>query len=142
MVVHKWRKNNTSSTKSYAAPFFSDYSTIIETTMNLYTPNYTKPSQAAKGRKRKKLIKELKICGGDGQLLMFLTGPAGAGKSTAVTVARRFCFDFSMALGSIWTDSTFLFTAYTGSSVMVINGITICKAAFLCTDRALTEADK
>ena len=25
---------------------------------------------------------------------------------------------------------------------MVINGITICKAAFLCTDRALTEADK
>lgn len=97
---------------------------------------------SSKRKKTKQLIKELKIRGGDDQLLMFLTGPAGAGKSTAVKVTRQFCFDFSMALGSIWTDSTFLFTAYTGSAAMIINGITICKAAFLCSDRALTEADK
>ena len=95
-----------------------------------------------KQKKTKKIIKELKIRGGDDQLLMFLTGPAGAGKSTAVMVARRFCFDFSMALGTIWTDNTFLFTAYTGSPAMIVNGVTICKAAFLCTNRPLTEAEK
>ena len=101
--------------------------------------------QALSSSKKKKtelLIKELKIRGGEDQLLMFLTGPAGAGKSTAVMVARQFFFNFSMELGSIWTDSTFLFTAYTGSAAMIINGITICKAVFLCSDCALTEADK
>ena len=106
---------------------------------------YTHLNQALSSniqKKTKRIIEELKIRGGDDQLLMFLTGPAGAGKSTAVMVSRRFCFDFSMALGTIWTDDTFLFTAYTGSAAMIVNGVTICKAAFLCTDRPLTDAEK
>ena len=38
------------------------------------------------------LVAELKVRGGQDQLIMFLTGPAGAGKSTAMKVALRFCF--------------------------------------------------
>ena len=41
-----------------------------------------------------RLVEHLKARGGMDQLIMFLTGPAGAGKSTAVKVAQRFCFEF------------------------------------------------
>jgi hypothetical protein len=41
-------------------------------------------------------IKKLKARGGRDQLLMlmFLTGPAGLGKSTAMKIAQQFCFEF------------------------------------------------
>ena len=47
------------------------------------------------------IITELKARGGQDQLLMFLTGPAGAGKSTAVQVAKKIYFEFSVAVGSL-----------------------------------------
>ena len=48
--------------------------------------------------------------GGRDQLLLFLTGPAGAGKTTAIKAAERFCFEFSSSM--IFTS--FFYTAYTG----------------------------
>ena len=45
-----------------------------------------------------RLLEELKVRGGQEQLIMFLSGPAGAGNSAAVKVARRFCFDFCCIL--------------------------------------------
>jgi hypothetical protein len=53
------------------------------------------------------LVEKLKARGGMEQLIMFLTGPAGAGKNTAVTVAQRFCFKFCQAVGILWSDRTF-----------------------------------
>ena len=88
------------------------------------------------------IIHELKARGGKEQLVMFLTGPAGAGKSTAVTIAQRFCFEFCRAIGNLWSDSTFLFTAYTGSAASLFGGRTICKASFIQKVRALSEDDK
>jgi cytidylate kinase len=32
------------------------------------------------------------------QLLMFVTGPAGAGKSTATEVPQQFCFEFCRSM--------------------------------------------
>ena len=90
----------------------------------------------------KELIKELKIRGAQDQLLMFLTGPAGAGKSAASKVAWRFCFEFCYTVGELWSDSTFLFTAYTGCAAMAVGGFTICKAAFLLSKKSLSEQDK
>ena len=49
----------------------------------------------------KELIEELKVRGGHGQLIMFLSGPAGAGKSTATKAAWRFCFEFCHAVGTL-----------------------------------------
>ena len=40
------------------------------------------------------IIKKLNARGGRDQLLMFLTGPAGSGKSTAMKIAQHFCYEF------------------------------------------------
>ena len=92
--------------------------------------------------KMETLVKELKIRGRQDQLLIFLTGPAGTGKSTLVMIARQFCFECCRIVGVLWNDWTFFLTAYTGTTAMSIGGYTICKSAFLCTNRVLTEDDK
>ena len=63
-----------------------------------------------------KLTKIPKARGGREQLIMFVTGLAGAGKSTGINVAQRFCFEFCKAASVMWKDNTVLFTAYTGSA--------------------------
>ena len=57
-------------------------------------------------------------------------------------MAQRFCFEFCLAVGNLWTDSTFLFTAYTGSAASLFGGVTIVKHAHLASNKALTEEDK
>ena len=73
---------------------------------------------------------------------MFLTGSAGSGKSSAVMVAQNFCFEFSMAVGDMWSDKTFLFTAYTGQAASLFGGVTISKAAFINQRKPLSQEDK
>ena len=53
--------------------------------------------------KKGDLAKHLKAFGGREQLLMFLTGPAGAGKSTAVQAAKvcQQCYKVQVFIG--WT---------------------------------------
>ncbi len=70
------------------------------------------------------IIKELKARGGRDQLLMFLTRPAGSGKSTAMKIAQQFCYEFCIAVGIMWSDKTFIFTAYTGSAASLFGGVT------------------
>jgi hypothetical protein len=69
------------------------------------------------------------------QLIMFL-------KSTAVKVAQQFCYYFCLAVGVIWSDQTFLLTAYTGSAASLFGGVTISKAAFLNQQKALSLKNK
>jgi hypothetical protein len=45
------------------------------------------------------IIKKLKARDGRDQLLMFLTGPAGSGKNTAMKFAQQFCYEFCIAVG-------------------------------------------
>jgi len=88
------------------------------------------------------LVESLKARGGMSQLLMFLTGPAGAGKSTAVKVAQRFCFEFCAAVSVMWHDETFYFTACSGSAAALFRGVTIHSGAFMngrVTDKARKE---
>ena len=88
------------------------------------------------------LVENLKARGGMSQLLMFLTGPAGAGKSTAVKVAQRFCFEFCAAVSVMWHDETFYFTACSGSAAALFRGVTIHSGAFMngrVTDAARKE---
>jgi hypothetical protein len=88
------------------------------------------------------VVHRLEARGGQSQLIMFLTGPAGSGKSTAVKVAQQFCYDFCFAVGAMWSDKTFLFTAYTGVAASLFGGVTISKAAFLNQQKALSLNDK
>ena len=69
--------------------------------------------------------------GGREQLIMFVTGFAGAGKSTAIKVAQRFCFEFCAAASIMWNDNTFMFTAYTGSAAAAFGGQTTVSATYL-----------
>ena len=87
------------------------------------------------------VTKKLKARGGQDQLLMFLTGPAGSGKSTAMKIAQQFCYEFCIAVGIMWGDKTFLFTAYTGSASSLFGGVTISKAAFLNQRKQLSVDD-
>jgi hypothetical protein len=77
------------------------------------------------------IVNRLEARGGQNQLIMFLTGLAGSGKSTAMQVAQQFCYDFCLAVGVMWSDRTFLFTEYTGAAASLFGGVTISKAAFL-----------
>lgn len=90
----------------------------------------------------KDVIKKLKARGGRDQLLMFLTGPAGSGKSTSMKVAQQFCYEFCIAVGIMWSDKTFIFTAYTGSAASLFGGVTISKAAFLNQRKQLSVDDR
>jgi hypothetical protein len=74
------------------------------------------------------IIRRLEARGAQRQLIMFLTGPAGSGKSTAVTVAQQFCHDFCLAVGVMWGDTTFLFTAYTGAAASLFGGVISTRA--------------
>ena len=76
------------------------------------------------------LIESLKSRGAREQLLMFATGFAGAGKSTAIKIAQRFCFEFCRAANIMWNDDTFLFTAYTGSAAAAFGGRTTVKSTY------------
>ncbi len=62
---------------------------------------------------------------------MFLSGPAGSGKSTAMRVAEQFCYEFFLAVVIMWSDTTFLFTAYIGAAASLIGGTTISRTAYL-----------
>jgi len=88
------------------------------------------------------IVKRLKARGGREHMLMFLTGPAGSGKSSALMVAQQFCFEFCQSVGVMWSDNTFLFTAYTGSAASLFGGVTISKAAFIIQNSALSLDDK
>ena len=88
------------------------------------------------------IIKKLKARGGRDKLLMFLTGPAGSGKSTAIKIAQQFCYEFCIAVGIMWSDKTFIFTAYTGLAASLFGGVTISKAAFLNQCKQLSSGDK
>jgi hypothetical protein len=68
------------------------------------------------------IILKLKARGQRDQLLMFLTGPAGSGKSTAMKVAQQFCYEFYIAVGIMWSDKAFIFTAYTRSACYNLQG--------------------
>ncbi len=65
------------------------------------------------------IIKWLKARGGQEQMIMFLTGPAGSGKSTAVMVAQHFCYEFCSAVGSCGVTQLFIHCLHRSGSIIV-----------------------
>ena len=77
------------------------------------------------------LVKRLKARGGHAQLIMFLTGISRAVKSTCVTIAQCFYYEFFRAVGVAWDESKFLFMATAGSTAGLFGGREIHNAVFL-----------
>ncbi len=88
------------------------------------------------------VVNRLEARDGQSQLIMVLTGLAGSGKSTSVKVAQQFCCDFCLAVGVMWSDQIFLFTAYTGAAASLFGGVTNSKATFLNQQKALSLNNK
>ncbi len=66
------------------------------------------------------------------QMLIFLTGLAGAGKTTAIKAAEWFCFEFCSSCDIMWTDTLFFYTAYIGSAASAFGWWTIVMASSMC----------
>jgi hypothetical protein len=79
-------------------------------------------------RKVNEVIEGLESIGGKQQLILFLTGPAGAGKTTAIKLAQTFCEKFSDACHIPFDQYSFYFTAYTGAAASEFGGITTLTA--------------
>ena len=73
----------------------------------------------------------LKGLGGDDQLLMYLTGAGGTGKSTVIFKARSFCQEFSDSIQVMFDKKSFMITACTGSAASLLDGTIIHKSAYL-----------
>ena len=79
------------------------------------------------------LKEQLMACGGIDQMLLFLTGVAGAGKTTAIKAAEQFYHEFYSLSKIMWTNTTFFYTVNTGSAASAFGGQTIVKASGMCT---------
>ena len=86
------------------------------------------PPNELSTQKYKDIIAKISELGGKDQLIMFLTGPAGAGKTTAIKVAQSFCHDFCDRAGIHFDEHSFFFTAYTGSAASMFGGKTTLKS--------------
>jgi hypothetical protein len=73
----------------------------------------------------KKLSERLLKIGAKPQLIMFMTGPGGGGKSYVISAVIEYCKIFSMAAGITFDSNTFLLTACSNSAAFLINGRTI-----------------
>ena len=88
---------------------------------------------------RDQLIKDLKAKGAKEQLVMFLTGAAGCGKSTTMEAAQLYAHKFCTAIAVAFSDYTFYFTATTGSAAALFGGTTIHSGAHLNKTRLTDE---
>jgi flagellar biosynthesis GTPase FlhF len=93
---------------------------IIKNQISGSSSEHNHPEQATK---MNRVIEGLKLLGGKDQLIMFLTGPAGAGKTTSIKLAQTFCEKFSDACNIPFDQYGFYFTAYTGAAASEYRGI-------------------
>jgi hypothetical protein len=74
---------------------------------------------------------ELIAMGAKTQLIMFMTGPGGAGKSAVINALLSYCSEFSKNLGAHFDKRTIIVTALTGVAATSIMGETTSKAVGL-----------
>ena len=81
-------------------------------------------SQAASHREeedhKNDVVDMLKALDRKEQLIMFLTGSAGAGKTAAVKLAQKVYFEFCKEVGIRWNDRTFIFHCVHGVGCIVL----------------------
>lgn len=109
--------------------------------INDHRTQFMGTSNVEQTRKVDEVIESLKSMGGKDQLIMFLTGPAGAGKTTAIKLAQTFCEKFSEACNIPFDQYSFYFTAYTGAAASEFGGITTLTALQVPMYGDITEAN-
>jgi hypothetical protein len=88
--------------------------------------------------KERKYLKELVHV--EGELILFLTGPGGSGKSEITKELLLYAKEFCENLGCAFTEKTILITAMTGVAATLINGETLHSGVHLLKNLAnITE---
>ena len=77
------------------------------------------------------LVQQLRKLGAKEQLVMFMTGPGGSGKSRVINALLHYAKSFCTELGVQFTDRTIVVTAITGVAATSIKGETTHSAAHL-----------
>ena len=93
----------------------------LEKSKSSHLPNY------------QEAISRLEARGAQKQLIMFLSGAGGCGKSHVIGVARAMCQHFCRSINQGFDSSSFLLTASTNSAAALIGGFTIHSVAQLRT---------
>ena len=87
------------------------------------------------------LNKELKRRGGENQLIMFLSGMGGSGKSEVIKAFTYFAEKVSACFGWEFNDNTVVISALTGSAATELDkGMTLHKAVGL-NKKQITDED-
>ena len=74
-------------------------------------------------------------------LRLFVTGPAGAGKSKLLDEVIAYCKQFSNNIGHNFTKYTIRITALTGSAACEIGGNTTASEYLLCAKKSSRTRD-
>ena len=80
-----------------------------------------------------------KLCHKKKQLLLFMDGPGGSGKSTIIKEVLRYGSEFCKNIQYPFNEMTILVTATSGVAATLINGETIHRACHLNRKKPLTE---
>ena len=76
------------------------------------------------------------------QLVMFLTGPAGSGKSEVVNQLLAYAQEYCTNIKQPFTRRTILVTSYSGVAATLIHGQTLHSAVHLNTDTKNVPSDE
>ena len=90
----------------------------------------------------KTLTQELRRLGGKEQLIMFMTGPGGSGKTRVINALLHYAESFCSELNVKFTNRTIVVTAITGVAATGIKGETLCSAAHLYTEKITSDHAK
>ena len=77
--------------------------------------------------------------GGDEQLLMFLTGAGGTGKSRVIFTSHSFCQELSDNIQVIVDRNSFMITACTRCAASLLDGVKIHGAAHMMKKKIIDE---
>jgi hypothetical protein len=80
-----------------------------------------------------------KLCHKKKQLLLFMDGPGGSGKSTIIKEVLRYGREFCKNIQYPFNEMTILVTATSGVAATLINGETLHRACYLNRKKPLTE---
>jgi hypothetical protein len=103
---------------------------IIITCYKMFREAQTEQENAGNLVRRENNINkmELEAMGAKPQLIMFMTGPGGAGKSAVINAFMSYCKEFCTNLGAHFDNRTIIVTAMTGVAATSIMGETTSKA--------------
>lgn len=113
--------------------FRSMVSSFVLTWMQEAVVTSSAEETASHGHRRhsREMIAEMKELNGKDQLLMFMTGPGGAGKSRVIDGAQEYSKEYVENLGLLYHKNMIVVTALTGIAATSIGGETSHKAMHL-----------